>query len=169
MSMTLISTVTVGAGGTAQIDFNSIPQTFTDLLFVASLRGNDTSGGVYLGFNGDGTGFSERFLRGTGSAAQSGTSSQSVGRQNLSSSTASTFGSLQMYIPNYTSSANKTFSVDFVTENNAAAALQEIRAGVWSNTAAISSVLFVCDSTFAQHSSISLYGITKGSGGATVS
>ena len=34
----LISTITVGSGGAASIDFTSIPQTYTDLLVKISLR-----------------------------------------------------------------------------------------------------------------------------------
>ena len=35
---TLISSVTVGAGGASSIDFTSIPATYTDLLVKFSLR-----------------------------------------------------------------------------------------------------------------------------------
>jgi hypothetical protein len=35
-TMTALSTVTVGAGGAATIDFTSIPQTYTDLIVKIS-------------------------------------------------------------------------------------------------------------------------------------
>jgi hypothetical protein len=36
----LIATTTVGSGGAASIDFTGIPQTYTDLFLVSSLRSN---------------------------------------------------------------------------------------------------------------------------------
>ena len=72
-----------------------------------------------------------------------------------------------MYIPNYTGSTNKSISVDSVTENNATNNLMNIQAGLWSNTAAITSILFTSDTAggFLAGSTISLYKITKGSDG----
>jgi hypothetical protein len=54
--MTLISSVTVGSGGAADIEFTSIPATYTDLLVKISIR-NATSGAtrVYVRFNGAST------------------------------------------------------------------------------------------------------------------
>jgi len=39
-NMVAIQTVTVGSGGAANIEFTSIPQTYTDLVVVLSLRNN---------------------------------------------------------------------------------------------------------------------------------
>ena len=76
------------------------------------------------------------------------------------SATASTFGNVEYYIPNYAGSNNKSVSVDHVTENNATAAIAALTAGLWSDSAAITSVKITPGSgTFAQHSSATLYGI----------
>jgi len=175
--MTLVSTVTVGSGGAATIEFTSIPQTGTDLLVVISGRGN-ASGvqqPIYMKFNSSGgTAYSERHLYGTGSTAASGsTSGNSEFRfvyMGGTTATASTFSNTQIYIPNYSGSTNKSISVESTMENNATAGWQDIDAGLWANTAAITSITLTPDAaSFVQYSTASLYTITKGSGGATVS
>lgn len=170
--MTLVSTVTVGAGGIAQIDFSSIPQTGTDLIIYLSGRVT-TDGAVGIYFNGSNTSLSNRFLRGSGSAASSNVNAIGgyVGETGVDGQTASTFGNASIYIPNYAGSTNKSFSVDAVSENNATNAWQHLVAGLWSNTGAITSIslLAASSATFKQYTVASLYIVTKGSGGATVS
>lgn len=175
MTMTLISTVTVGAGGAASIDFTSIAGTYTDLLVVWSTRDNvaGNQNNLQVTFNGTTSGYSERILYGNGSSAASLSNSganfsfvYSVG----ASATANTFSNGQMLIPNYAGSTNKSVSIDVVGENNASSALQVLNAAMWSNTAAITRVTLTSNGgTLQQYSTASLYGITKGSGGATVS
>ena len=48
----LIETVTVGSGGAASIEFSSIPQTYTDLKVVYSLRSTNSSVILDIQFNG---------------------------------------------------------------------------------------------------------------------
>ena len=175
MTMTLISTVTVGAGGASSITFSSIPSTATDLLVVLSARSSDTTTSCRIQFNGDtASNYNYLNLVGNGSTVTSQTTTtitffSTVNGITPSGATASTFGNLSIYIPNYASSDAKTISQDSVDENNAASAVAMIQAGFWNNTAAITSInLFKSLGTFVQYSSASLYGITKGSGGATV-
>lgn len=161
---TLISTVTVGAGGAASIAFTSIPQTFTDLLLVLSLRANDTGTswiGGNLTINGVTTNQTERYLYGNGSTASSTSASTIEFFANSGSSTANTFGNASIYIPNYASTTtNKSYSQDLVTENNSATAFQLIHAGLWSSTAAITSLSYALPSNnLVQYSTASLYGI----------
>lgn len=175
MTMTLVSTVTVGAGGAASIDFTSIPQTGTDLLVVLSLRNSATASSTELRFNGNSSGYSFRRLYGSGSSATSDTLSSQTnidiyGALTSTSQTSNTFSNVAVYVPNYAGSTNKSVSIDTVTENNATAAVQAIYAGLWANTSAITSVSFGnYAGNFVQYSTASLYTITKGSGGATVS
>lgn len=170
--MRLISTVTVGAGGAASIDFTSIPQGYTDLLVVMSLR--DTSGsswsGANLTFNGSSTGYSGRNLYGTGAGA--GSDTYAFGGAGIyvtsatAANTANTFSNCSIYIANYAGSANKSASVDSVNENNSSSAQQHLNAVLWSNTSAITRVTITA--SLVQYSTASLYGITRGNGGATV-
>lgn len=175
-AMTLIQHLTVGAGGASSIDFNSIPNTFDDLVIQVSIRagaGTDYPG-LELTFNSSGSGYSFRNLFGNGSSASSFPVSLSAIRSGNvpgSGQTANTFGSISVYVPNYRSSAAKSVSIDAVAESNTTFATQEIIAGLWNNSAVISSVrLGITGFTLAQHSSASLYGITRGtSSGVTVS
>lgn len=173
MTMTLISTVTVGAGGAANITFSSIAGTFTDLYLVVSGRSTGsvaTGGGVFfIRPNGSSSNASIRRLQGNGSSVSSSTDTNLLGRITPTDWTSTTFGSTSVYIPNYAGSTNKSFSIDANNEQNATEAVQSIIAGLWSNTAAITSLVLVPESgNFAQYSTASLYGILKGSGGATV-
>jgi len=172
-TMTLISTVTVGAGGASTIDFTSIPQTYTDLKLYVSTR-TTSSGAVgevaYITLNGSTSSFTGRYLQGSGSATSSGSLGRFAALSTDGSATANTFSNNEIYIANYAGSTYKAFSGDAVVENNATTSYQELLANLWSNTAAITSItLNTSGGVFAQYSTVSLYGILKGSGGATVS
>jgi hypothetical protein len=161
------------ASAQSSIVFNSIPQTFTDLFLVCSLRGN--SGAVfgihYLRFNGSTSGYSGRYLEGSGSSAYSGTYTFGayLGASTGSSATANTFSNLSAYIPNYTSSSSKSVSLDGVGENNGTQAFQDINAALWTGTDPITSITILNDSSqnLLQYSSATLYGVLKGSDGVT--
>jgi hypothetical protein len=172
MSLRLISTVTVGSGGATAISFSSIPASFTDLCVMFSTRVNASTveAVAYIFFNANGDNYSARRLKGDGSGVSSGTGTSEFIVATGANTTANTFSNGQIYIPNYSGSTNKSYSVDQVIENNATSSSQAIVAGLWGNTAAINSIDIVLGSNnFVQHSTASLYGITRGSGGATVS
>lgn len=179
MSMQLISTVTVGSGGASSIIFSSIPQNYTDLFLVTSVRSNLSGSTTYqnitLSVNGATSNFSNRLLFGfsgsVASASASGSGLAFLLYATTAATTANTFASGQVYFPNYSGNTFKSISSDSVNENNATdGGFNNISAGLWSDTAAITSISFVCGaSTIVQGSTASLYGILKGSGGATVS
>jgi hypothetical protein len=165
-TLELISSVTVGSGGASSIDFSSIPATFTDICLVLSLR--DSQGGVAnstnLSFNGSTSSFSTRHLQGQPSgsptAVSATTPARFAGNTVSSGATASTFANVQIYIPNYAGSTNKSYSVDSVTENNATEAYSNLIAGLWSNTAAINQVtVSTSGGNFVQYSTAYLYGV----------
>lgn len=162
-----IASVTVGSGGASSIDFTSIPSTYTDLCVKLSARTSGTlsrSESIYLRFNGVTTSsYSDRYLQGSGSSASSGSGSTTyiyIGEQPQSPSTASTFGNAEIYIPNYAGSNNKSLSVDNVQEDNQTTAYATLVAGLWSNSAAITSIkVYPTLSNFVQYSTATLYGI----------
>jgi len=174
MSMKKIATVTVGAGGAASIDFNSIPGSYTDLVLVYSIR-TDRSGLVQdnttLKFNGSSANFTDRSLYGAGSGG--GLSATSTGGLTYAvgaGATSSTFGNTTIYISNYAGSTSKTYAGDSVTETNATGAFMSIVGGIWAQTAAITSLSITQVGTIQQYSTATLYGVTKGSlAGVTVS
>jgi len=101
-------------------------------------------------------------LQGSGSAASSNSNTTNIRAvTDEDNATANTFGSWEAYVPNYTLSNNKSVSLDSVMENNATAAEQNLVAGLWSNTAAITSIklLPLNGTAFKQYSTATLYGI----------
>lgn len=164
-----ISTVTVGAAGAANIEFTSIPASYTDLKLILSGRSTDTYGNAYydcyvqLNSNSGST----QVLYGTGSGVTAGVDASNVPIYGVTSSgaTASTFGNAEVYIPNYTGTTNKTIGIDSVSENNATAANAQLGAGLITLTSAVTSFKITPYNSptakFAQYTTATLYGISK--------
>lgn len=161
-----IYTQTVGSGGVNTVTFNNIPQGFTDIMVKASIRGTASAAtvGAFMAFNGSSANSSYRLLYGDGSAAGSVASTGLLlGDANAATSTSNTFSSHEFYMPNYAGSNFKSYVLDSVTEQNGTAVYSELAACLWRNTSALTSVLFQPTSgNFAQYTTFSLYGITKG-------
>jgi hypothetical protein len=161
-----IASSIVGSGGAATIDFGSIPQTYRDLKIVVSARWDQSGSATFgLRFNSSTTNYSRRWLSGNGASASSGNDTSGplpVADNTMPGTnyTASVFGSVDIYIPNYTSANYKSVSSDGVAENNGTTAFQTLTAGLWSDTAAITSVALTNFSgAFAQYTTATLYGI----------
>jgi hypothetical protein len=153
----------------ASVTFDNLPTSgYTDLKVVMSARGTASLSSGYVDgiitFNGSTSGYSERMVYGIGSTASSANQSSTGIKWNFATSsvtTASTFGNSEAYIPNYRSSTNKSVSVDTVAENNSSTVnILALNAGLWSNTAAITSITITAGSgSFDVNSTFSLYGI----------
>lgn len=164
-----IASTSVPSGGASNIEFTSIPNTYTDLVIRWSLRSteanNFTDQGFRVTFNNSTTGYSNRLLFGNlaspGSANNSSVSALQWVYGNAANSTASTFGIGEMYITNYAGSTAKSISTDSMTENNNNNDIViAFTAGYWNNTSAITSIkLATATGTWVQHSSATLYGI----------
>ena len=163
-----IASVTVGSGGASSIDFSSIPSTYTDLQIFFSGRTTSNAGQTWAPvrptFNGSSSTWSYKGLYGDGSSASSsGNASLSEFGQNSSSlSTANTFSSTLVHIPNYAGSFAKSSSTDSVSENNATSALSGLLADLWNTTSAINSISLQVPAAYglwAQYSTATLYGI----------
>jgi hypothetical protein len=163
-SYVLLEKVVVGSAGASSVTFSNIPQTgYTDLKIVTSARLNNTDSPILVNFNGVTTGYSWRRIYGNGSSASSlsGTDGYFL-HGNTSSTTASTFSNAEFYIPNYTSSNNKSISVDTALETNATGGELFMLAALWSNTAAITSVSMTpLTGSFVANSTFYLYGVAK--------
>jgi hypothetical protein len=164
--MELIASYTA-TGSVSNIEFTSIPGTFTDLCVYVSSRGSSSgpaeANTIY--FNGDTTNanYPAKRLLGSGSAASSDqtTTIKPGFFNNLAGTTASTFANSMLYIPNYAGSNSKSFSVDTSTENNGTEAYMAFVAGRWTGTAAITSIKFTPESAgnFVQYTTAYLYGV----------
>jgi hypothetical protein len=154
----------------ASVTFANIPQTgYTDLKIVLSTRTTDTtandSTAIALQFNGDtASNYSRRSLVGDGGSATSTnatTTSMRIGFTTTNGCTANTFGNGEFYVPNYTGSTQKSVSADAVAENNSATFIYSaLNAGLWTGTAAITSITILTPSfSFLANSTFSLYGL----------
>jgi len=163
---TLISSITVGSGGAASIEFTSIPATYTDLIVKFSSRTNraNLADVISLSFNGSTSNRSVRDIYGTGaSVVSSNQSNMFAGYTTAATTTASTFGNAEIYIPNYTSSNNKSSSQDSVSENNSVDSYTNLAANLWSDSNAITSITLtpIYGTLFVQYSTAYLYGISN--------
>lgn len=163
MAYELIETIELGSPASS-ITFSSIPDTFTDIAILFSGRStkNDNYNRVDLYINGSTSNITNIYLRGTGNATASGsTPAQELALVPANTATGDSFGNTSIRISNYTASQNKSISVDDVMEDNATIAYQNLKAMLWSDTSAITSVGLVSASdSFATGTSASLFGIT---------
>jgi hypothetical protein len=163
---TLISSQVLGST-TANVTFSSIPQTYTDLVLRISSRETPASATTtyYLKVNSLTSGYSDTRLAGNGSAAQNsrntGGGSWEIATDSAANATANTFGSTEIYFPNYAGSTYKVVSSYSAAETNASAPgsyVNMVDASLLSNTAAITSIT-VMGASFVSGSSFYLYGI----------
>jgi hypothetical protein len=169
-SFELIEAKTLGSN-TNVVTFSSIPNTYTDLLLKASTRQSGDADGYQMGirFNGSSASeYSRRLLYSWGSGVGTGgAASENFARVAFAESStyaANTFNNIEIYIPNYTSSNYKSFSTDAINEDNATTVYaQSFYAGIWSNTATITSLSISeysgSGTDFVTNSTFYLYGI----------
>ena len=144
-------------GTVASIDFTSIPATYTDLMIVGSVRPTALAD-IFVKFNTLTTNQTARSFGGVGAGA--GYSATGVYFGTPQVATANTFASFRFYIPNYASANYKPWSSELVSENHTTTAYMSILAGLWSATAAITSLSFYFSGAdVVQYSTAYLYGI----------
>lgn len=163
----LIATQTVSTA-VSSLTFSSIPQTYKNLQFIISSRTTVT--GAVFGwytyyYNGSNSGVKALTLEGNGSATPTSginTTYQYASSGVSNSATANTFSNDWIYIPNYTSSLNKTSLADGAAENSGTAYL-DLTTNMQTSSTGITSVTFTPINTgaysFMQYSTFSLYGI----------
>jgi hypothetical protein len=166
---TLISSNTLSSSA-ASVTFSSIPATYTDLVLRVSARTTEanTDSSFNVTFNSDtATNYSRTRLVGNGATASSSRLSNSTSidtshNANGSTSTSNTFSNVEIYIPSYLVSQNKPVGLSNALENNTTTAYINASAGLWRNTAAITSIVLngiPGAGSFASGSSFYLYGI----------
>ena len=169
-----IASVTVGAGGASAIDFSNISGDFTDLYIKFSLKCTLTPAVNYnwlgMRFNNDSTStYLGEFLVGntTTTASQlSYTQFRQFAHSTSSwaSGSTNTFSNGEVYISNYSNSANnKNIYATTVAENNNTSGFSIITYnGSYPSGSAVTSIsLYDLDSNLVQHSRATLYGIAK--------
>ena len=150
----------------ASVTFDNLPTSgYTDLKIVVSGRDSSSAGQSWDGYsftirpNGLTTNITQRSLFGNGSGAASYSDTSMFNVISMNADTANTFSNVEIYIPNYRSSNAKSFSIDGVTENNATNSAIRLSAGLWNQTAAITSLQLSAYTTWMANSTFSLYGV----------
>lgn len=159
-----IASVTIGSTATSSIDFLAIPQNYTDLLIKVSCRTNGTGQGnsFLIALNSYTTSFTTKTLFGDSAIARTNSGTTGYGGVvDGTTETANTFSSTEIYIPNYTSNNYKIFSLESVSEDNAALTpYQFLVAQLWSNVSPINYIkLTPYVGSWVQHTVATLYGI----------
>jgi hypothetical protein len=159
-----IATTTLGSAA-ANIEFTSIPGTYTDLLltfFIADFSA--TGGGVRMQFNSDtASNYSQTSLRGSGSAASSANRTSQNEIEFNPQTMATGFPRLiEVDLLNYAGSTFKTSLYSVSSDQNGAGNLYR-GVGLWRSTSAITSIkLYDANAVnFAAGTMATLYGILK--------
>lgn len=165
-----ISTVTVGAGGSASISFTSIPSTYTHLQIRGIARSNRATpadmDSLIIQFNSDtASNYSDHALRGDGSSVSAVANTSSTGMI--------TYRIANLYVASTLMGAQIIDILDYANTNkyktvrtlagvdNNGSGQVALNSGNWRNTAAITSILLKPDAgtLFTQYSQFALYGI----------
>ena len=169
-NMIPISTVTVGSAGSSAIEFNNVPQNYTDLMVKLSTKSTTTSTLLLLRMKLNGTNaFTWKSLVSEGTTAGSyiqtsyGADVTTHGTMvGTVSTTTNTFGVAELFIPNYSGSSTKAYSMESLSEGTFSGSFIWTLSGLFSSTAPITSLTFYPESgSFAQYSTATLYGIRK--------
>jgi hypothetical protein len=165
---TVISHIRLNSANT--ITFNSIPQTYTDLILLVSDRSDRAATNDALIIRLNNTTSTGRRLYGSGSTTTSTANPDPLNASDTA--TANTFSNIMFYIPNYSSTTiNKTWYADGVQENNSSTnAYQSITGGLYASNSPVTSINLAPETgtNLKSGSSATLYGITKGSSGGVV-
>jgi hypothetical protein len=164
-TMKALSTVTVGSGGVAYIDFTNIPATYTDLIIKLSARASESSTfqAVRVYINGVDAYISLKGAYGYNSGVGAESLLQNrIGYTSASSATANAFGSGELYFPNYASASYyKMGSAEGVSENNSAtAAVTSFNSNRYYSNTPITAIRIAPDNlNWLQYTTATLYGV----------
>lgn len=151
--------------------FYNIPQTYTDLKIVVSQRNasGNAAENLAVRFDDSNPVYSNTVLYGSGAGVASSRSSNSAFISytggmfiNGGTSTTNTFGTFEIYIPNYASNTFKQCSLDAVSENNATEAYASLTGVLYRNNSPIRTVYVQGYSAgMVNNSTITIYGISR--------
>jgi len=159
------------ASATASYTFTAIPATYTDLVVLWSARSaqNNATTRMNINLNGvSGTSYSFRRIEATAttisSSSVTGFDKWWAEYISANNATSNTFGSGQLYIPNYLSTVKKPASFSSAAENNTTVngdSYVSVIASLANITSAITQIAFTLNTgdNFMSGSSFYLYGI----------
>jgi len=163
-----IATQTISGSSTSTVTFNSIPQTYTDIVAICVVRsgttGTNTDNYIRLATGGgavdSGTNYSTTRLYGDGSSASSDRiTSSTLIYGGMIPASGSTAGNLAITIHNIMNYSNTTTNKTILNRGNDALAYVSATIGLWRNTGAITSIQFLTNTNFTDGNTFTLYGI----------
>lgn len=150
-----IQTITVGAGGTANVEFTSIPSIYKHLQVRVSVR----DGGSLVQLNSDtGTNYKRHYLYADGTAGYAGSGGATNGLSFLSFGNSSSFAANIIDILDYTNTNKYKTLRNLSGVDYSGSGELFIVSGLWLSTSAITSIKF-SGNTIGQGSTFALYGI----------
>jgi hypothetical protein len=170
----LIETYTVPSGGIATITFSNIPQIYTDLMILGSVKTSRTSNNDFIKgyFNSDTTDANYTgFINYQGTNVINGGTFAALSAPRYfgdvpgnNGPTTNFFSQTRIWINGYTDSYPKTYGSESGQNADSGTQLLTYASGRWSGTSPITSISFTCGVTgpWREFSTLSLYGI-KGS------
>ena len=157
-----IATTTLGSAA-SEINFTSIPGTYTDLRLVVFIFDTSSTAQDLYRFNGDtANNYSETWILGDGSAAASSRTTNFPYFKLTRVSNLSSTPMLHTYdIFSYAGSTNKTvLGTSSDDQNGSGGVVRSV--GLWRNTAAITSIkIYASAGPFSTGTTATLYGILK--------
>lgn len=169
MSMKLLQTYTVAAGGESSVVFTGLPQDGTDLLIKIHARiESPTTAYMAIRFNSTASDYWYQTLYGYGYLGRAGEKFQSTSQILLRTpggSSGSDFSATNVYVSNYANSSYaKPFTLDnAATDGTRTTAFLMQGDGHWRSNTPITSIQFLeVASQLNQNTTIALYKITKG-------
>ena len=154
---------TVLASNTSSVAFTSISSAYTDIKLIITLVNLDNGVQTYLRFNSNSTGYSRQTLIGNGATVLSEQvltlSSMAIAGMSASDTTRPTFAEVDIF--SYAGSTHKTALIRESNDRNGAGGTV-LNTGVWTNTAAITSITVGNDGPsggMGVGTTITLYGI----------
>lgn len=161
-----IQTYTLGSDS-ATVVFNSIPQTYTDLVLViqASTTHSDQGARTYIQFNSSTSLYSDTWIEGNGSSASSSRdTSDTYLAFAVAGNSSTSFGTYILNIQNYANTS--TFKTTISRSSSATANALRSYVGLWRSTNAITSFTLRADGNYRSGSTFTLYGIANADIGA---
>jgi hypothetical protein len=156
-----IATTTVGSGGSANVEFTSIPATYTHLQ-IRGIASSLTSNYVLLNFNSDtGANYRTHFLYGDGANAQSTTNNDNYIFAGRVGNGTNVFSGNVIDILDYTNTNKNTTVRCLIGNDENGSGVILLNSGLWTSTNAITSITLTAQSagSFRQYSQFALYGI----------
>jgi hypothetical protein len=161
-TMTKLATVTVSSS-VASASFTNIPQSYSDLVVLLSVRTTaaEEASSLHISLNGLAQSVStSQYLVTNAGAPFGGSSTGWVAYANGNTSTANIFSNTELIISDYATNNYKTLTSDTVQENNGSTAYMGFLSNVWANTSPVTSITITpVNGSLAQFSTVTLYGV----------